>query len=60
MKASWVIPEIKVLDIYGKCLLTIPLNGKNGFIDISWLPSGIYILAISKESKKIQRKIMVL
>jgi PKD repeat protein len=59
MKASWVIPEIKVLDIYGKCLLTIPLNGKNGFIDISSLPSGIYILAVSKESRHTWRKIVI-
>jgi PKD repeat protein len=58
-KAEWIISEISIWDIYGKCLIRTPVNMKSGSIDLSSLVSGMYILSVNKDKNQINRKIVI-
>ncbi|MCX6251539.1 MAG: T9SS type A sorting domain-containing protein [Bacteroidetes bacterium] len=59
IKAAWIISEVSVWDVFGKCLIRKPVNMKSSSIDLSSLVPGIYILNIQKDKKQINRKIVI-
>lgn len=43
--------KIKVIDLYGKVLINEIPNSENGYLDVSNLPSGVYIFGFENKNK---------
>jgi PKD repeat protein len=58
-QANWIIPDISIFDVFGKCTVKARINMKSGSIDLSSLIPGVYILNIKKDRQELNQKIVI-
>jgi PKD repeat protein len=59
IEAGWIIPEVRIMDVFGKHVAVNPFNKRSGEVDISALRPGVYFLHINNGPASLVRKIIV-
>lgn len=55
---TYKINEVSILDVFGKKFKTISSNSYKEFIDISFLPKGVYIIQVDSNGKVVTKRIV--